>query len=83
MTEDDLSEPSEEEAVAVVKPSQDWPPPLPDEQYNTFELWSTRVLLAVLGILFLGSILIPSVFWDGFLAPMVWDPVIKDAEQGD
>ena len=83
MTEDDLSEPSEEEAVAVVKPSQDWPVPLPDEQYSTFELWSTRVLLAILGTLFLGSILIPSVFWDGFLAPMVWNPVIKDAEQGD
>jgi uncharacterized membrane protein len=83
MTEDDLSEPLEEEEKAVDEPSQDWPIPLPDDQYSTFELWATRVLLATLGILFLGSILIPSIFWDAFLGPMVWDPVIKDAEQGD
>ena len=83
MTEDDLSEPFEEEEKAVDEPSQDWPIPLPDDQYSTFELWATRVLLATLGILFLGSILIPSIFWDAFLGPMVWDPVIKDAEQGD
>jgi len=82
MTEDDLDEPSEEEEV-VDKPSQDWPTPLPDEQYSKSELWATRALLAILGILFLGTILIPSVFWDGFLAPMVWNPVVKDAEQGD
>ena len=85
MTEDEASE-TDEDSKGDVKSDEEtltFTPPLPDEQYSKFEMASVYLLLGTLSTLILGSLLLPSLFWDGFLGPMVWDPVNEDASKGD
>jgi uncharacterized membrane protein len=48
-------------------------------------IW-TVVLVVPLAVLALGSVLLPEVFWDGYLYKYLWGPVVADAQdapQGD
>ncbi len=85
MAEDETSG-TDEEGKAIAESNEEtltFTPPLPDEQYSRFEMASVYLLLGILSTLILGSLLLPSLFWDGFLGPMVWDPVNEDATKGD
>ncbi|MCS5537548.1 MAG: hypothetical protein NZ770_05530, partial [Candidatus Poseidoniaceae archaeon] len=76
---------SDEDGKAIAESNEEtltFTPPLPDEQYSRFEMASVYLLLGILSTLILGSLLLPSLFWDGFLGPMVWDPVNEDATKG-
>ena len=48
-----------------------------------FERFILKAFPSFLLILLLGSIILPSLFWDDFLKPLVWDPIKEDAVRGD
>lgn len=84
MSDDETSESADDDAdIDSIEETSKFNPPLPDDQYSKFEMASVYVLLGSIFTLILGSLLLPSLFWDGFLEPMVWDPVNEDASQGD
>lgn len=73
----------DEESSSDESEQIEFSPPLPDDQFSKMELISTYTLVGILSLLLLGSLLIPSVFWDGLLKPTVWDPISQDATEGD
>ena len=74
-------ESTDEESEEIVQ--NQFTAPLPDDKFSRFETYSTYILVGVISLLLLGSLLIPSVFWEGLLKPTVWDPITQDAVEGD
>ena len=48
-----------------------------------WQLVWTLVITVPIGVLALGSVLLPEVFWDGYLYKYLWGPVVADAQDKD
>ena len=58
-------------------------PPLPSSQLSLVERLAILSLIILTVVLTVGVTAWPQVFWDGFLEPIVWEPIIQDADVGD
>ena len=58
-------------------------PPLPSGQLSLVERFAILSLIILTFGLTVCVTAGPLVFWDGFLEPIVWEPIIQDADVGD
>ena len=58
-------------------------PPLPASQLSLVERLAILSLIILTVVLLVGITAWPQIFWDGFLEPIVWEPIIQDADIGD
>ena len=58
-------------------------PPLPSGQLSLVERVAILSLIILAVVLLVGVTAWPQIFWDGFLEPLVWEPIIQDADVGD
>ena len=49
------------------------------ESFTKMIRWLTLAGLLVAAIIAIGAILLPEIFWDNFLWPYLWGPVVSDA----
>ncbi len=74
---------AEDNEIDNKSPSKEFNPPLGMYKLSIFERVAIGFLISFFVIMVVGSTVLPDIFWNDFLKPLVWDPITKDATAGD
>ncbi len=67
----------------MMKQEAEFKQPLPSNQLSIFERIAILSIIVMTVILLVGIVAWPDLFWGDFLKPLVWDPIVVDADAGD
>ena len=60
-----------------------FPSPLKSNEFSLLERVSILLLVVFTVVILVGVSAWPQFFWDGFLEPIIWEPITRDADVGD